>query len=135
MYTAQKVLQCVSQATLSVSSCVCFVAGALRRIHAEALLPPDLRGGSPQPPHQPLGPTSWAPVQRESRTIRPISLAFLEVQQTVGRQSTRATPVDRPAVSPSRPPRRASALLNASGASESTAAGSLKACLIKRRRC
>ena len=23
----------------------------------------------PQPPHQPLGPTSWAPVQRESRTV------------------------------------------------------------------
>ena len=53
-----------------------------------------LRSGSPQSPHQPLGPTSRAPVQRESRTVRPISLAFLGVQQTVGRQSTRATPVD-----------------------------------------
>ena len=50
-----------------------------------------------QSPHQPLGPTSWAPVQRESRTIRPISLAFLGVQQTVVRQSTRATSVDRAA--------------------------------------
>ena len=46
-----------------------------------------LRGGSPQSPHQPLGPPSRAPVQRESRTVRPISLAFLGVQQTVGRQS------------------------------------------------
>ena len=44
VYTAQDVVQCVSQATLSVSSCVCFVAGALRRIHAEALLPPDPKG-------------------------------------------------------------------------------------------
>ena len=42
MYTAQDVVQCVSQATLSVSSCVYFVAGTLRRIHAEALLPPPL---------------------------------------------------------------------------------------------
>ena len=30
----------------------------------------------PQSPHHPLGPTSWAPMQRESRTVRPISLAF-----------------------------------------------------------
>ena len=44
VYTAQDVVLCVSQATLSVSSCVCFVAGALRRIHAEALLPPDPKG-------------------------------------------------------------------------------------------
>ena len=42
--TAQDVVQCVSQATSSVSSCVCFVAGALRGIHAEALLPPDPKG-------------------------------------------------------------------------------------------
>ena len=35
---------CVSQATSSVSSCVCFVAGALRGIHAEALLPPYPKG-------------------------------------------------------------------------------------------
>ena len=42
--TAQDVVLCVSQATLSVSSCVCFVAGALRRIHAEALLPPYPKG-------------------------------------------------------------------------------------------
>ena len=36
-------------------------------------------------------------MQRESRTVRPISLAFRGVQQTVGRQSTRATSVDRAA--------------------------------------
>ena len=46
----------------------------------------------------------------------------------MGRQSTRATSVDRSAVSHLRPPRaRLHALLNASAASESTAAGSLKA--------
>ena len=37
--TAQDVVQCVSQATLSVSSCVCFVAGALRRSHTEGQQP------------------------------------------------------------------------------------------------
>ena len=40
-------------------------------------------------------------MQRESRTVRPISLAFLGVQQTVGRQSTRATSVDRAAAAAS----------------------------------
>ena len=76
-------------------------------------------------------------MQRESRTVRPISLAFLGVLQTVGRQSTRATPVDRPAALSLLGPRtgRLHALLNASAASESTAAGSLKACLVKRQRC
>ena len=72
----------------SVSSCVllcCFVAGALRRSHTEGRQPPNPKGWTSRSRrHQPLGPTSWAPVQRESRTVRPISLAFLEVQQTVG---------------------------------------------------
>ena len=44
MYTAQDVVQCVSQATLSVSSCVCFVAGALRRSHTEGQQPPNPKG-------------------------------------------------------------------------------------------
>ena len=85
-----------------------------------------------------------APVQRESRTVRPISLAFLGVQQTVGCQSTRATPWIAPRrhlwaidvctrsgrasrCGPTLPQARLHALLNASAASESTAAGSLKA--------
>ena len=86
-------------------------------------------------------------MQKESRTVRPISLAFLGVQLTVGRQSTRATPwiaaatwaassrtrVSRPYSTPallaSRPPlvvlRRPH--INASAASESTTAGGLEA--------
>ena len=56
---------------------------------------PDPKGVNTRSRRTRLLPTSWAHVQRESRTVRPISLAFLEVQQTVGRQSTRATPVDR----------------------------------------
>ena len=139
--TAQDVVLCVSQATLLCPLvCVLWLGrceGSTKK-HCCLLT---LRGGSPQSPHQPPGPTSWAPVQRESWTVRPISLAFLGVQQTVGRQSTRATPVDRPAVSPSQPPHGASprlikrqrcwrvdllagglkaASLNASAASEST---------------
>ena len=70
----------------------CFVAGALRGLTRKDGSLPSLRVNLTQSPHRPTGPTSWAPVQRESRTVRPISLAFLGVQQTVGRQSTRATP-------------------------------------------
>ena len=99
--------------------------------------PPSPKGVNPRSRCTRLLPTSWAHVQRESRTVRPISLAFLGVQQTVGRQSTRATSHGsrggRPRLAPS--DARHHALLNASAASESTAAGSLKACLIKRQRC
>ena len=112
VYTAQDVVQCCGSSASLVSSCVCFGAGALRRIHAEALLPPDPKG--------------W--ISATAGTVRPISHAFLGVLQTVGCQSTRATPVDRPAVSHLRPPRaRLHALLNASAAGESTTAGGLKA--------
>ena len=115
--------------------------GRCRRYHAEGQQPPNPKEWTSRSRRTRLLPTSWAPVQRESRTVRPISLAFLGVQQTVGRQSTRATPVDRPAVSPCQPPHGASprlikrqrcwrvdllagglkaASLNASAASEST---------------
>ena len=116
----------------SVSSCVLlwlFCGWALRRSHAEGRQPPIPKGWTSRSRRtsQP-GPTSRAPVQRESRTVRPISLAFLGVQQTVGRQSTRATSVDRAAAGPFQPPRaRLHASLNASAASESTTAGGLEA--------
>ena len=118
-----------AQSSLPVSSVYGFgVWGAARSHDQKVKRLPTLRGGPAQRPHQIHLPTSWAPVQRESRTVRPISLAFLGVQQTVGRQSTRATPVDRPTISPFQPPPgRLHALLNASAACESTAAGSLKA--------
>ena len=117
-----------AQSSLPVSNVYGFgVWGAARSHDQKVKRLPTLRGGPAQRPHQIHLPTSWAPVQRESRTVRPISLAFLGVQRTVGRRSTRATPVDRPAVSPQPPPGRLHALLNASAASESTAAGSLKA--------
>ena len=104
---------------------------------SEGQTPPDPKGWTCAAAAPDTLADPWAPVQRESRTVRPISLAFLGVQQTVGRQSTRATPVARPAMKPfSATARRCHhALLNASAASESTAAGSLKACLIKRQRC
>ena len=98
-----------AQSSLPVSSVYGFgVWGAARSHDQKVKRLPTLRGGPAQRPHQIHLPTSWAPVQRESRTVRPISLAFLGVQQTVGRQSTRATSVDRAAVSPSQPPRASS---------------------------
>ena len=122
----------------TVSSCVPFwCLGRCRRYHEEGQKPPSPKGVNPRSRRTRLQPTSWAHVQRESRTVRPISLAFLGVQQTVGRQSTRATSRGsrggRPSLAPS--DARHHALLNASAARESTAAGSLKACLIKRQRC
>ena len=90
-------------------------------------------------PHAVAAPATWTDllgaVQRESRTVRPISLAFLGVQQTVGRQSTRATSVDRAAAGPFQPPRARLHALNASAAGESTTAGGLKAASLKRQRC
>ena len=117
---------CVSQATLSVSSCVCFVAGALRRIHAEALLPPDPKGWiSAVATPATLSDLLGAPC-RESPGLSILSLAFLGVQLTVGCQSTRATPRIAPR-RPKLPQARLPALLNVSAADESTTAGSLKA--------
>ena len=101
---------------------VLFVAGALRRSHTEGQQPPNPKGWTSRsrrtshldrPPGRPC---------RESPGLFVLSLAFLGVQQTVVRQSTRATSVDRAAASPSQLPRaRLHALLNASAASESTA--------------
>ena len=136
--TAQDVVLCVGQASLRVSCCVVLWLG---RSHAEGRQPPNPKGWTSRSrctSHS--GPTSWAPVQRESRTVRPISLAFLGVQQTVGRQSTRATPWIARRQAAFSPQRRASPRLikrqltdlkaapsNASAASESTTAGGLEA--------
>ena len=119
-----------AQSSLPVSSVYGFGVWGVARSHDQKVkLLPTLRGVPAQRPHQTHLPTSWAPMQRESRTVRPISLAFLGVQQTVGRQSTRATsrgsPCGKPVLAPS--DGRLHALLNASAASESTAAGRLEA--------
>ena len=83
---------CVGQASLPVSYCGCFVAGALRRSHTEGQQPPNPNWWTSRsrrtshldrPPGRPC---------RESPGLFVLSLAFLGVQQTVGRQSTRATP-------------------------------------------
>ena len=90
---------------------------------------PSLRGG----PHEVArtGQLDRPPGHpcRESPGLFVLSLShFLGVQQTVGRQSTPRDSVDRAAVSHFQPPRaRLHALLNASAASESTAAGGLEA--------
>ena len=71
-----------AQSSLPVSSVHgCGVWGAARSHDQKVKRLPTLRGGPAQRPHQKHLPTSWAPVQRESRTVRPISLAFLGVQQ------------------------------------------------------
>ena len=110
--TAQDVVLCVLQASLPVSCCSCFVAGALRRSHTEGRLPPNPKGCTSRsrrtshldrPPGRPC---------RESPGLFVLSLSHS---------------VDRAAwvVSPRR--RASPALLNVSAADESTTAGGLKA--------
>ena len=137
MYTAQDVVQCVSQATLSVSSCVCFVAGALRRIHAEALLPPDPKGWISAV----AAPATWTDLLGARAERVPDCSSYLsripggatDSGSSIHPRDSRGSRGGRPRLAPSYA--RHHALLNASAASESTAAGSLKACLIKRQRC
>ena len=109
----------------SVSSCVllcCFVAGALRRSHTEGQQPPNPKGWTSRsrrtshldhPPERPC---------RESPGLFVLSLSHSwECNRQWVVNPPARLPVDRPAASPSRPPRgRLHALLNASAASEST---------------
>ena len=108
--TEQDVVLCVGQASLPVSCCSCFVAGALRRSHTEGRLPPNPKGWTLAAARQTLGPTSGRPC-RESPGLFVLSLSHS---------------VDRAAwvVSPRR--RASPALLNVSAADESTTAGGLK---------
>ena len=116
----------------SVSSCVVLWLfcgrGHCGVSRGRTVASPSLRGG----PHAVAAPANWTdlpghPCRESPGLFRPISLAFVGVQQTVGCQSTRATPwiARRGPEAPS--DARLHALLNASAASESTAAGSLEA--------
>ena len=137
VYTAQDVVQCVSQATRSVSSCVCFVAGALRRIHAEALLPPDPKGWISAV----AAPATWTDLlgARAERVpdcsshLSRIPGSATDSGSSIHPRDSRGSRCDATLLS--HRTGRHHALLHASAASESTAAGSLKACLIKRQRC
>ena len=137
MCAAQDVVQCVSQATHSVSSCVCFVAGALRRIHAEALLPPDPKGWISAV----AAPATWTTLLSARAERVPDCSSYLsripgsatDSGSSIHPRNSRGSPSDETLLS--HRTGRHHALLNASAASESTAAGSLKACLIKRQRC
>ena len=136
VYTAQDVVQCVSQATLSVSSCVCFVAGALRRIHAEALLPLDPKGWISAA----AAPATWTDLLGARAERVPDCSSYLSrIPGSATDSGSSIHPRDsriaqRLALLSPRTG-RLHASLNASAASESTAAGSLKACLVKRQRC
>ena len=135
--TAQEVVLCVGQASLPVSCCVCFVAGALRRSHAEGRQPPNPKGWIlTQSPHQALGPTSWALVQRESRTVRPISRIpwsaadsrlSIYSRDSVDRAASAASSRKRVSGESTTADSLKAASLNASAARESTTTGGLEA--------
>ena len=135
--TAQDVVQCVSQATSTVSSCVSFVAGALRGIHAEALLPPDPKGWISAV----AAPATWTTLLSARAERVPDCSSYLSrIPGSATDSGSSIHPRDFPWIAQrsallSSRTGRLHALLNASAASESTAAGSLKACLIKRQRC
>ena len=83
----------------SVSSCVLLWLfcgwGAAEGLTQKVSLPPNPKGWIPRSlPHHPLGPTSWAPVQRGVPDCSSfLSSRSLESQQTVGcRSHARATP-------------------------------------------
>ena len=66
MCTAQDVVQCVHSRHF-----LCFCAWGAARSHDQKVKRlPTPRGGPAQRPHQTHLPTSWAPVQRESRALR-----------------------------------------------------------------
>ena len=106
--TAQDVVQCVSQATSSVSSCVCFVAGALRGIHAEALLHPDHKGWISAV----AAPATWTTLLSARAERVPDCSSYLSHSWECNRQwvvkPPARLPVDCPAVSPCQPPHGAS---------------------------
>ena len=127
VYTAQDMVQCVSQATSSVSSCVCFLwLGRCEGSTQKHCCLRTLRGGSSQLPHQPPDRTPERPC-RESPGLFVQSLSH-------SLECSRQWVVNPPArlcgsrgVGRELPLARLHASLNASAASESTTAGSLEA--------
>ena len=77
--SAQDVVQCVINRLLSCPCDVVFVSGALRWVAAKKVTtPPSPKGQHPASRHTRHSlPTSWAPMQKRSRTVRPILFAFL----------------------------------------------------------
>ena len=126
--TAQDVVLCVRQASLRVSCCVVLSPGALRGLTRKDGSLPSLRGG----PHAVAAPANWTDLLGARAERVPDCSSYLSrIPRSATDSGSSIHPrnsVDRPAVSPFQPPRwRLHALLNASAASESTAAGSLKA--------
>ena len=136
MCTAQDMVQV--RCTATVSCHVLFVYGALRSVtEAESSRLPTLRGG----PHAAARTILFLDLPVRSCRESP-GLFVLSLSHSWGcnRQWVVNPPAQLPWIAQRLAllsPRtgRLHALLNASAASESTAAGSLKACLIKRRRC
>ena len=120
--TAQDVVQCVSQATSTVSSCVSFVAGALRGIHAEALLPPDPKGWISAV----AAPATWTTLLSARAERVPDCSSYLSrIPGSATDSGSSIHPrnsVDRAAWAEAPSDARLHALLNACAASESTVA-------------
>ena len=106
--TAQDVVLCVGQASLPVSCYGCFVAGALRRSHTEGQQPPN--------PNAVAAPATWTELLGAPAERVPDCSSYLSRIPWSAADSGLAVPA-----------RASPALLNASAAGESTAAGSLKA--------
>ena len=114
-----------------------FCVRALRGIHAEALLPPDPKGWISAV----AAPATWTDLLGARAERVPDCSSYLsripgsatDSGSSVHPRDSRGSRGGRPLLAPS--DARHHALLNASAADESTAAGSLKACLNKRQCC
>ena len=63
-------------------ACGCFCGRGAARVTRGRSAASKPQGVDHSPaPHHPLEPTSWAPVQKESRTVRPIPFAFCGVRR------------------------------------------------------
>ena len=126
--TAQDVVLCVGQASLRVSCCVVLWPGHCGGLTRKVSCLPSLRGG----PHAVAAPATLTDLLGARAERVPDCSSYLSrIPGSATDSGSSIHPrnsVDRPAVSPSQPPRgRLHALLNANAAGESTAAGSLKA--------
>ena len=111
--------------------------GRCRRYHEEGQKPPSPKGVNPRSrPHQTSADLLGARAERVpdcSSYLSRIPGSATDSGSSIHPRDSRGSPSDETLLS--HRTGRHHALLNASAAGESTAAGSLKACLIKRQRC
>ena len=135
--TAQDMVLCVGQASLRVSCCVVLWLGRCGVPRSEGQVPPDSKEWTSAV----AAPATWTDLLGARAERVPDCSSYLSrIPGSATDSRSSIHPRDFPWIaqrSALLSPRtgRLHALLNASASSESTAAGSLKACLIKRQRC